>query len=133
PRSRPRRIPSTRRARCRSVPGVPVTLARGDLDSLSAALRALASTRIAPRVKSGSIAYDEIASADDLPAGWVDVQDGGTFRLERSGADALCAHAVEHDSLRRFLSPPQLHVWKVTRGQAPAPVAETVPRYAFLG
>ena len=115
------------------MPGVPVTLDRGDLDSLIAALRERGYTVIGPRVKSGSIAYDEIASANELPAGWIDVQDGGTFRLEQTGDDALFAHAVGHDSLKRFLFPPQLHVWKVTRGQAPAPAAETVPRYAFLG
>ncbi len=112
---------------------VPVTLARADLDALIAALRERGYTVIGPRVRSGSIAYDEIDSAQDLPAGWIDVQDGGTFRLEHSGGDALFAHAVGHDSLKRFLFPPALHVWRVTRGEAPEPAATEVPRYAFLG
>ncbi len=115
------------------MPTVPVTLARADLDSLFAALRERGFTVVGPRVKSGSIAYDELASAEDLPAGWIDVQDGGTFRLERGGGEALFAHAVGHDSLKRFLFPPALRVWKVTRGEAPEPAANEVPRYAFLG
>jgi ferredoxin len=112
---------------------VAVTLARGDLDLLLAALRERGYTVIGPRVRSGSIAYDEIASAADLPAGWVDVQDGGSFRLEQSGRDELFAHAVGHDSLKRFLFPPALRVWRVTRGEAPVPAAAEAPRYAFLG
>ncbi len=112
---------------------MPVTLARADLDVLIAALRERGYTVIGPRVRSGSIAYDEIASAEDLPAGWIDVQDGGTFRLERNGDDSLFAHAVGHDSLKRFLFPPVLRVWRVTRGEAPESVATEPPRYAFLG
>jgi hypothetical protein len=56
-----------------------------------------------------------IASAADLPAGWVDVQDGGTFRLEQTGDGALFAHTVGHDSLKRFLFPPRVPVWHGTR------------------
>jgi sulfhydrogenase subunit beta (sulfur reductase) len=109
-------------------------LARTDLDSLFAALRERGYTIVGPRVRSRSIVYDELASADDLPAGWVDVQDGGTFRLEHSGGEALFAHAVGHDSLKRFLFPPRLRVWKVRRGEAPEPAAaEPPPRYAFIG
>ncbi len=112
---------------------LPVTLARSDLDSLFAALRERGYTVVGPRVRSGSIAYDELASADELPAGWVDVQDGGTFRLERSGGEALFAHAVGHDSLKRFLFPPEVRVWRARRGEAPEPAAVEVPRYAFIG
>ncbi len=72
------------------------------LDALLDALWQRAYTVIGPTVRSQSIVYDEVHSADDFPAGWVDVQEGGTFRLRRSGDDALFAHTVGHDSLKRF-------------------------------
>ena len=42
-------------------------------------------------MRSGSIVYDELESADDLPAGWLDVQEAGTFRLERRDDEAVFA------------------------------------------
>lgn len=111
---------------------VAATLARRDLDALLHALQARGYTVVGPRERSGSIVYDEVASADELPAGWIDVQDGGTFRLVRSGDEAVFAHAVGHDSLKRFLYPPELRVWRVTHGEVTEAAAE-VPRYAFLG
>ena len=86
------------------------------LDALLDALWQRGYTVIGPTVRSQSIVYDEVHSADDLPAGWVDVQEGGTFRLSRSGDDTLFAHTVGHDSLKRFLFPPELRVWRAARG-----------------
>jgi ferredoxin len=78
--------------------------------------------------------YDELRSAADLPAGWVDVQEGGTFRLERDG-EALFAHTVGHDSLKRYLFPPMVRVWRARRGESGLEVEEPEPppRYAFVG
>ena len=91
---------------------------------------------VGPQVRSQSIVFDELTSADDLPAGWQDVQDGGTFRLERRDDQALFAHTVGHDSLKRLLFPPIVPTWRARRGddgglevEAPDPP----PRYAFVG
>jgi sulfhydrogenase subunit beta (sulfur reductase) len=111
---------------------MPVTLARGDLDALFAALHERGYTVVGPRVRSGSIAYEELESAAELPAGWIDVQDGGTFRLEQTGDGALFAHAVGHDSLKRFLFPPAVRTWRARKDLAGEPPAQ-VPRYAFIG
>ena len=114
----------------------PAIVDRTELDALFGALRERGYTVVGPTVRSQSLVYDELAGADDLPAGWVDVQDGGTFRLQRGDDEALFAHTVGHDSLKRFLFPPQLAVWRARRGadgalevQEPAPA----PRYAFIG
>ena len=106
------------------------------LDALLDALWQRAYTVIGPTVRSQSIVYDEVHSADDFPAGWVDVQEGGTFRLRRSGDDALFAHTVGHDSLKRFLFPPELRVWRARRaedGTFEVDEPEPPPRYAFVG
>ena len=85
---------------------------KGGLNALLDVLWERSYTVIGPTVRSQSIVYDEVHSADDFPAGWVDVQEGGTFRLTRSGDDTLFAHTVGHDSLKRFLFPPELRVWR---------------------
>ncbi len=38
---------------------------------------------VGPTVRDQAIVYDDIASVDDLPAGWTDEQDGGRYRLLR--------------------------------------------------
>ena len=114
----------------------PAIIERADLNGLIEALRGRGYTVIGPTIRSQSLVYDELASADDLPAGWVDVQVGGTFRLRRNGDDALFAHTVGHDSLKRFLFAPQLAIWRARRGADGAldvDAPEPPPRYAFLG
>jgi sulfhydrogenase subunit beta (sulfur reductase) len=114
----------------------PAIIARIELDALLAALRQRGYTVIGPTVRSQSLVYDELRSADDLPAGWVDVQEGGTFRLQRSDDEALFAHTVGHDSLKRFLFPPHLAIWRAERGADGAlevTEPEPPPRYAFVG
>ena len=102
------------------------------LDALLAALRARGFTVVGPQVRSGAIVYDELAGGADLPAGWVDEQDGGSYRLRKDDDGALFAHAVGHDSLKRFLFPPAVRTFRARREEAgePAPAA---PRYAFVG
>ena len=109
---------------------------RAGLDALIAALRRRGYTVIGPQVRSQAIVYGELGSVDDLPAGLEDVQDGGTYRLRTRGDAALFAHTVGHDSVKRFLFPPVLPVWRARRAadgtldvDPPAPS----PRYAFLG
>jgi ferredoxin len=116
--------------------GPPAVIERDSLDALFDALRRRGYTVIAPTVRSDALVYDAVQTAAELPAGWVDVQEGGTFRLHRNGDGALFAHTVGHDSLKRFLFPPAVAVWRARRGadgaleiEAPAPA----PRYAFIG
>jgi ferredoxin len=118
------------------VTGGPAVIGREGLEALIGALRARGFTVIGPRLRSESIVYDEVRSVADLPHGWVDVQEGGTYRLRRDGTDAIFAHTVGHDSLKRFLFPPVVRTWRARRGadgglevEPPAPP----PRYAFLG
>jgi ferredoxin len=101
-------------------------------DALLAAVRARGFTVVGPQVRSGGIVYDEIAGVADLPAGWVDEQDGGTYRLRQDGDGALFAHAVGHDSLKRLLFPPAVRTFRARRDLASEPAPEG-PRYAFVG
>jgi len=106
---------------------------RTALDELLAALRRRGYVVVGPTVRSQSIVYDEVRRVGDLPSGWIDVQDGGTYRLERAGEPLLFAHTAGHDSLKRFLFPPRVRVWHGSGEEVAAGPPEPPPRYAFLG
>src|SRR5690349_10694020 len=85
------------------------------LDTLVAMLKRLGYTVIGPIRRDGAIVYDELASAADLPAGWTDVQDGGSYRLERRADEARFGYAVGPTSWKRFLFPPRIRLWRATQ------------------
>jgi len=114
----------------------PAVIDRAGLDTLIGALRLRGYTVIGPQVRSGAIVYGEIESAADLPAGLEDVQEGGTYRLREREDGALFAHTAGHDSVKRFLFPPVLSVWRARRaadGTLAVEPPPPPPRYAFLG
>ena len=110
---------------------------REALDELLAALRRRGFTPIGPTVSQGAIVYAELESASDLPAGWTDVQDGGTYRLQRRDDEALFGHNVGPNSWKTHLFPPTLTLWKARRTEGgELDVAEEraeAPRHAFIG
>jgi hypothetical protein len=90
-----------------TVPSMPLRIIdRSALDSLIDALRRRGYTVVGPTVRSGSIEYDELRSADELPAGWSDEQEGGSYRLLRRDDAAVFGHTGGHTSAKRFLFPP---------------------------
>ena len=114
----------------------PSVIELSGLDELIDALRRREYIVIGPTRRDGAIVFDALSSAADLPAGWEDVQDGGTFRLRRRDDDAVFAHTVGHDSLKRFLFPPAVRVWHARRaddGSMDVDAPPPPPRYAFVG
>jgi ferredoxin len=106
------------------------------LQALLDALRREGYQVVGPTIRDGAITYDTLASVEELPRGWTEVQDGGTYRLARRGDAALFGYVVGPHSWKQFLHPPQLRLWQAQRQEhgfqiVDAP-AET-PRYAFLG
>ncbi len=116
--------------------GVEAVLERSGLDALIGALRERGFTVVGPTVRSRAIVYAELDSAADLPVGWTDVQEAGAYRLEPRGDGALFGHNVGHDSLKSFLFPARVRMWRGRRGDGGR--VEVVeereePRYAFIG
>jgi ferredoxin len=70
---------------------------------------------IGPTVADGAIVYEEIRSAADLPAGWTDEQEAGTYRLRRRDDDALFGYAVGPQSWKRVLHPPSVTLFRARR------------------
>ena len=85
------------------------------LDALVAALAVRGYTVVGPTVRDGAIVYEELETAAALPAGWTDVQDGGSYRLERRGDGARFGFAGGPTSWKRFLFPPRIRLWRATQ------------------
>lgn len=91
---------------------------------------------LGPTLRDGAIIYDEIRSVEDLPVGWTDEQDGGTYRLKKRPDKALFGYVVGPHSWKKFLHPPVLSLWKAKKnGKSFEIVPENgeVPKYAFIG
>jgi ferredoxin len=114
----------------------PVVIRADELDLLFGALRARGYTVVGPTLGQEAIVYDELRSADALPAGWTDEQGPGSYRLKRRDDEALFGYAVGPHSWKRFLFPPVTPLFSASRdGRAmltedPEPPA---PKYAFIG
>ncbi len=117
-------------------PGDTACLQRADLDCLLQELKRAGYTVVGPVVRDQAIVYDRIESAEELPAGWTEVQEGGTYRLERRQDAAVFGFTVGPDSWKKFLNPPRTRLVEITRTadsfETRTPPAPT-ERYAFLG
>jgi sulfhydrogenase subunit beta (sulfur reductase) len=69
---------------------------------------------VGPTVRDGAIVYDTVRSIADLPVGWTDEQNGGTYRLRRRNDQALFGYAVGPHSWKKFLHPPAIRLWQAT-------------------
>jgi ferredoxin len=91
---------------------------------------------VGPTVRDRAIVYDTIESIDDLPSGWTDEQDGGTYRLHRREDDARFGYAVGPHSWKKYLFPPRTRLWRAERSDDGITVQEDTQApqapYAFL-
>jgi sulfhydrogenase subunit beta (sulfur reductase) len=115
-------------------PGLVLT---GDgLQGLLDVLKGAGHTILGPRIVGSAIAVDEIDCIADLPAGWSDEQDGGHYRLRKTGNGALFAFAATAQGWKRYLYPPSERVWAARRRGTSFTLehrAPTGPRYALFG
>jgi sulfhydrogenase subunit beta (sulfur reductase) len=78
-------------------------------------------------------------SATDLPAGWTDEQEGGTYRVRRRDDRALFGYAVGPHTWKQFLFPPVTRLWQAEKSGdgftilQEQPEGGEAPRYAFFG
>jgi sulfhydrogenase subunit beta (sulfur reductase) len=114
-------------------PGDRLLMGPERLDDMFSALRDRGFQVVGPTVRGGAIAYEELDSAADLPAGWTDEQDGGTYRLRRRDDDALFGYNVGPQSWKRNLFPPASLLWKSEREGPTTPAPEESRRFAFIG
>ncbi len=109
---------------------------RADFDGLFPVLTNRGYEIIGPTIRESAIVYDKLTSVSQLPVGWSDEQEAGTYRLRRRGDQALFGFAVGPQSWKKFLHPPLLRLWSVKRNHQGFQVEtpeESNPRFAFVG
>lgn len=113
-----------------------VKFGREGLEALIAELRSGGWKVIGPAIRDGAIVYDEVETTAELPEGWTDEQQAGSYRLRRSGEGELFGFNVGPYSWKRFLHPPVARLWRAERkdgGFRIVPEREEPERLAFLG
>jgi ferredoxin len=106
------------------------------LAALVSHLQAEGRTVIGPTVRDGAIVPGEIDTIDDLPIGWTDDQEGGSYRLRRRADEARFGYAVGPQSWRRYVTPVRERLWRATKTGGAFDVEHEPPdetSYAFLG
>jgi hypothetical protein len=98
------------------------------LDDLVAALRAGGYRVVGPVLREGAVSYGEITSATELPRGWTDRQEAGTYRLERDPRDLYFGFTLGAQSWKPYLFPPRLRLWTAVRGEDGFEVREDARR-----
>jgi sulfhydrogenase subunit beta (sulfur reductase) len=106
-----------------------------DLERLIAALRDDGYEVMGPTVRDGAILYDAIASAAELPAGWLDLQEPGRCRLVADPDAGPFDYTVGLTSWKRFLFPSDVVLARVRVGEDGLEISghDAAPRLAFLG
>lgn len=110
-----------------------------DRDGLQAMIGALAARGyrvLGPTTRDGAIVYDDIGGVADLPEGWTDRQEAGSYRLERRTDSALFGFVVGPQSWKRFLHPPIERLWKAKRNGdefSVSPDTAGDEHFAFIG
>jgi formate hydrogenlyase subunit 6/NADH:ubiquinone oxidoreductase subunit I len=113
-----------------------VTIDVGGFDQLLAALRGRGFEPVGPTIRGETIVYDRIAGVQDLPVGWTDRQQAGTYRLERRKDEALFGYVVGPHSFKKYLFPSRHTLFtleKTADGVKLVDKADPVPRFAFIG
>ncbi len=76
-----------------------------DLQAVIDALRGEGRRVIGPKVADGAVILGDLVSVAELPTGWLDEQDGGSYRLRQDPAAGSFDHVVGPHSLKNFLFP----------------------------
>jgi ferredoxin len=91
---------------------------------------------VGPTVRDGAIVYDTLNAVADLPQGWTDEQNGGTYRLKRRQNEALFGYVLGPHAWKKFLHLPVLRLWQAKRHDRGFQITEekpAAPKLAFLG
>ena len=118
------------------VPREQRILSRADFPHFLRAIQDAGYRVVGPTVRDGAIVYGEIHEEKDLPIGWTERQNAGTYRLERRTDGALFGYNLGPHSWKKYLYPSHERLWtaRATKGSFKV-TTEPVrgPPYAFLG
>jgi len=70
---------------------------------------------VGPTVRNGVVVYDQLKSVTDLPIGYQDDQEKGSYRLQQLGHQRLFSYTLSPHSWKKFLYPPAVRLWQAQR------------------
>jgi len=117
-------------------PSSDVLITLDGLSGLVETLRTRGYQVVGPKLRDGAILYDELSSADELPAGWTETHDPGHYRVERRDDEARFGFTVGPHSWKQFLLPSRVRLWRARLDGEVAEVEEEPPPakpFAFFG
>lgn len=117
-------------------------LERSELGQLVDTLKHRGYKVVGPVIRDSAIIYDELSTADDLPIGWTDEQNNGSYRLKLRDDAAVFGWTVGPQSWKKFLFPPIQKIFATHKGtkgldlqNSKKQILEepTQKKYAFFG
>ncbi len=90
---------------------------------------------IGPMVKDGVIQLTTLNSFDELPVGYRDYHEAGTYRLQKTEDGSFFKYTVAPQSIKNFLYPPEQRLFRVERKEDDfkvIPESEAPKKHAFF-
>jgi ferredoxin len=111
-------------------------LPHAELQRLIDTLAAGGNRVVGPVVRDGAIAWDEIRQLSDLPQGWREHQEAGSYRLEKAGHSRVFDVVNGPSSLKPFVFAPREELLQITgdgRSFRVESLRPQAPKLALLG
>jgi len=120
------------------VPEKTALVEAGQIERLIDVLQSRGYEVVGPTVRDQAIVYDRLEKLADLPVGWTDEQEAGSYRLKRRQDGALFGYVVGPQSWKKYLHPADVRLFSAQRqGETFRILSNPDPppprRYAFLG
>ena len=114
-----------------------VTLDRQNLEDLFISLKNRGYQLMGPTLRNGAITYDNLETTRDLPIGWTDEQEAGSYRIKRRQDEAVFGYNAGPHSWKKFLFPSRKQLWSAKKNKDGSfeiqENKDSTPRYAFIG
>lgn len=113
-----------------------VIIPKPALQQVFDALKGAGYTLVGPTVDESAIVYGGISSVSDLPIGWTDTQEPGSYRLRRRPDQMYFGFASSPHSWKKFLYPAAAKLFSARRSDGEiefTPGDGPAPRYALIG
>jgi sulfhydrogenase subunit beta (sulfur reductase) len=95
--------------------GMKAILRRDDLQKLFDALQRQTYQIYAPTISRNTVVLDAVSHVDQLPVGWVDHQEGGAYRLEKTDQPWVFGYVVGPQSWKKYLYPSVRRLYETHR------------------
>ena len=87
------------------------------IEKLFESVRSQVDYIVGPKLSQGAICLETVENFSELPRGFRDKQDAGSYNLEATNSDSLFQYSVGPNSLKKFLHPAKQKLWTASKNQ----------------